>query len=276
MSTGAVILTAAVTAVVTLLVVESYQTTPWLADKLMQWSVRLRYSDNPERAKVRGEELISLLGDLPTLFKFPTAGWFFLRAFAYHFGRYFGSIPPTDRLLSLRVRRLRARRHWAVLLGVIAKTEGIVIYAMVLSRLVAEDRWLVQSLLWYIAVAAVVCLAWRVLQWWVEILVVTDKDFMIISGYVVKKVIYKLPLTEVTGLSHLRSVGGRLLGYSTLRVEWTAGQVERIEYLTQPVSYAIAKLLTEKPPASPVVDKSDIKMPNADPTSPTCPPPRSA
>ncbi|MGH3717637.1 MAG: hypothetical protein ACRDRI_02150 [Pseudonocardiaceae bacterium] len=75
--------TAVVTAVVSLLVMESYQTTPWLAAKVMRWSVRLRYTDNPERATVRGEELISLLEDLPTLFKLPTAGGFLLRALAY-------------------------------------------------------------------------------------------------------------------------------------------------------------------------------------------------
>ncbi|MGH3719325.1 MAG: hypothetical protein ACRDRI_10915 [Pseudonocardiaceae bacterium] len=80
---GQVLLTAVVTAAVGLLVTESYQTTPWLADKLMRWSVRLRYTDNPERATVRGEELISLLEDLPTLFKLPTAGGFFFRALAY-------------------------------------------------------------------------------------------------------------------------------------------------------------------------------------------------
>ncbi|MGH3832011.1 MAG: hypothetical protein ACRDRS_16440 [Pseudonocardiaceae bacterium] len=62
---------------------ESYQTTPWLADKVMRWSVRLRYTDNPGRATVRGEELISFLGDLPTLFKLPTAGGFLFRALAY-------------------------------------------------------------------------------------------------------------------------------------------------------------------------------------------------
>jgi Bacterial PH domain len=244
-STGAVILTAAVTAVVTLLVVESYQTTPWLGDKLMQWSVRLRYSDNPERAKVRGEELISLLGDLPTLFKFPTAGWFFLRALAYRFGRGLGST-PTDRLLRFRVRRLRARRHWVVLFRVELQTVLIVISALVLSRLVidvAENHWLLQSLLWYTAVAAVVRFAWYVLQWWVEILIVTDKELMIISG-IIKKKTYKLPLTEVTGLSYLRPAAGRLLDYGTLQVEiGTAGQVERIEYLTESVSHAIAKLL---------------------------------
>jgi len=80
---GQVLLTAVVTAVVGLLVTESYQTTPWLAEKLMRWSVCLRYTGNPERAKVRGEELISLLEDLPTLFKLPTAGGFLLRALAY-------------------------------------------------------------------------------------------------------------------------------------------------------------------------------------------------
>lgn len=80
---GRVILLAVVTAVVSLLVMESYQTTPWLAHRLMQWSVRLRYTDNPARAKVRGEELTALLGDLPTLFKLPTAGAFLLRALAY-------------------------------------------------------------------------------------------------------------------------------------------------------------------------------------------------
>ncbi|MGH3771410.1 MAG: hypothetical protein ACRDRW_08460 [Pseudonocardiaceae bacterium] len=80
---GQVLLTAVVTAVVGLLVMESYQTTPWLADKFMRWSVRFRYTDNPERATVRGEELIDLLADLPTLLKLPTAVGFLLRALAY-------------------------------------------------------------------------------------------------------------------------------------------------------------------------------------------------
>jgi hypothetical protein len=80
---GKVLLTAVVTAVVGLLVTESYQSTPWLADKCMRWSVLLRYTDNPERAMVRGEELTSLLADLPTLFKLPTAAGFLLRALAY-------------------------------------------------------------------------------------------------------------------------------------------------------------------------------------------------
>jgi hypothetical protein len=80
---GPVLFTAFVTALVSLLVTECYQTTPWLANKLMRWSVRLRYADNPERATIRGEELIGLLEDLPTLFKLPTAAGFLLHALAY-------------------------------------------------------------------------------------------------------------------------------------------------------------------------------------------------
>jgi hypothetical protein len=80
---GGILLAAVVTAFVGLLVGEFYQTTPWLADKLMRCSVRLRYTDNPERAKVRREELIALLADLPTLFKLPTASAFLLRALFY-------------------------------------------------------------------------------------------------------------------------------------------------------------------------------------------------
>jgi hypothetical protein len=79
---GRVLLAAVVTAVMSLLVTESYQSTPWLADKFMRWSVRLRYPDNPERGAIRQEELISLLADLPTLFELPTAAGFLLHALA--------------------------------------------------------------------------------------------------------------------------------------------------------------------------------------------------
>lgn len=109
---GTAILSALITAVVGMLVMECYQTTPWLANKLMQWSVRLRYADNPQRAKVRGEELTSLLEELPTLFKFPTAGWFFIRALAYRLGPYTSEEPMENLgLLSWLLGQPLARRR---------------------------------------------------------------------------------------------------------------------------------------------------------------------
>lgn len=242
---GAAILSTLLTAVVGMLVMESYQTTPWLADKLMQWSVRLRYADNPQRAKVRGEELSSLLEELPTLFKFPTAGWFFIRALAYRFGRGLGTA-PTDRILRLRARRiLRARRHWAVLSGVLLQTLGILIGAFFLSRLlfrlvgVAESLWLVQSLLWYIAIFALIRLSWTMLQWWAESLIVTDKEIMIISGIILSEISMMMLLTEVTNVSFMQPAGGKLLNYGTLRVTLqaepgAAERVQEIKYLCRP------------------------------------------
>jgi len=125
-----VISTAFVGAVVGLLVVESYQTTPWLADKLMRWSVRLRYADNPERGKVRGEELTSLLEDLPTLFKFPTACGFLLRALAYRLKG--GRETPRDQLLKDQLLKVRVRLHWACLLPMLLQTFVVVVVALVM------------------------------------------------------------------------------------------------------------------------------------------------
>jgi hypothetical protein len=218
-------------AVITVLVMELFQTTPWLADKLMQRSVRIRYADNPQRAEVRGEELIGILEGLPRLFKLPTAGWFFLCAVAYRFERGWETT-PRDQLLKLRV-----RRHWACLLPVLAETLGIVIAAFLLSHVVGRvrnDLWLLQALLWYIAVAAVLRLAWKVLEWWIAVIVVTDKGFMKTSGIIVRK-ICMMPFTEVTDLSFLRAAGGQVLGYGTLRVEsGSAGRVETVKYLPRP------------------------------------------
>jgi hypothetical protein len=92
------LLAAVITAVVGLLVMESYQTTPWLADRLMRWSVRVRYTDNRERATVREEELIGLLEDLPTLFKLPVAGGFFFRALAYRLASLCGHVRREPRV----------------------------------------------------------------------------------------------------------------------------------------------------------------------------------
>ncbi|HET9253776.1 MAG TPA: PH domain-containing protein [Pseudonocardiaceae bacterium] len=226
---GGVILSAVITA----LVMELVQTTPWLADKLMQWSVRVRYADNPQRAEVRREELIGILEGLPRLFKLPTACWFFLSAVAYRFQQGWGTAPGGQLL------KLRARRHWACLLSVLAETLGIVIAAFLLSQIVnrvGNDLWLLQSLLfWSIVVVAVLRLAWKVLNWWMLVVVVTDKQFMIISGVTTRK-IYLMPLVKLTDLSLMRPVAGQVLGYGTLRVE-AAGQKQdlaTIKFLPRP------------------------------------------
>jgi uncharacterized membrane protein YdbT with pleckstrin-like domain len=153
---------------------------------------------------------------------------------------------------------IRVRRHWASLLRVLAETFAVVIVAFVLSQLVGgDDLWVLQSVLWYLAVFAVLRFAWKVLEWWVELIVITDKRFLITSGIIVTK-ISMMPITKVTDMSYLRSFAGRLLGYGTLRVE-SAGQkqdLERVSYLPKPEATfdAISELIFgEKKQARPAL-----------------------
>jgi uncharacterized membrane protein YdbT with pleckstrin-like domain len=144
---------------------------------------------------------------------------------------------------------IRVRRHWAVLIVPLLQTIGIVVVAFVLSKLISglgSGLWLVQSLLWYAAVAALVRYAWRALEWWVEIIIVTDKRFMVTSGIIETKN-SMMPITKVTDMSFMRPLLGQVLGYGTLRIE-SAGQkqdLEYIRYLPRPeeVFQAISELI---------------------------------
>jgi uncharacterized membrane protein YdbT with pleckstrin-like domain len=165
---------------------------------------------------------------------------------------------PNEYLIPTERRLIRVRRHWASLLRVLAETFAVVIVAFVLSQLVGgDDLWVLQSVLWYLAVFAVLRFAWKVLEWWVELIVITDKRFLITSGIIVTK-ISMMPITKVTDMSYLRSFAGRLLGYGTLRVE-SAGQkqdLERVSYLPKPEATfdAISELIFgEKKQARPAL-----------------------
>jgi uncharacterized membrane protein YdbT with pleckstrin-like domain len=160
-----------------------------------------------------------------------------------------GPRDPDDYLLSTERRVIRVRRHWAALLWLLVQTLGIVAAAIGLSYLIGNESdnvWLVQSLLWYAALGAVVRFSYHALEWWVERIVVTDKRFMLTSGILETK-ISMMPITKVTDMSYTRPVVGRMLGYGTLRVE-SAGQkqdLERVAYLPRPeeVYDAISELI---------------------------------
>ncbi len=144
---------------------------------------------------------------------------------------------PYEYLLDASVERrvIRVRRHWASLLRVLLETFGVVLVAFWLSQLISGDFWVVQALLWYLSVAAVLRLIWKALEWWVELIIITNKRFMIASGLIVTKM-SMMPIGKVTDMSYLRTAWGRVLGYGTLRVE-SAGQkqdLEWVNYLPKP------------------------------------------
>jgi uncharacterized membrane protein YdbT with pleckstrin-like domain len=174
---------------------------------------------------------------------------------------------PNEYLIPTERRVIRVRRHWASLLRVLTETFAVVIVAFVLSQLLGgDDFWVLQSVLWYLAVAAVLRLAWNMLEWWVEQIVMTDERFLITNGIIVTK-ISMMPIKKVTDMSYMRSFGGRLLGYGTLRVE-SAGQQQALEwiyYLPKPEATfdAISEL---------IFNTKDQARPRRRPISP--PPPR--
>lgn len=160
-----------------------------------------------------------------------------------------GPRDPDDYLLSTERRVIRVRRHWATLLGKLLKTIAVLVAAFALSYAfdgVGDGVWLVQSVLWYAALAAVVWFAYHVLDWWVERIVVTDKRFMLTHGIITTNVAM-MPITKVTDLTYRRPLLGRILGYGTMVVE-SAGQIQalnQITYLPRPeeVYDAISELV---------------------------------
>lgn len=166
-----------------------------------------------------------------------------------------GPRDPDDYLLPTERRVIRVRRHWAVLMLVLAKTLGALIVTLGISYGLASfaddgdgggGLQLIQTVLWYAALATVLYFGYHVLEWWVERIIVTDKRFMLTSGILETK-ISLMPITKVTDMSYTRPVVGRVFGYGTLRVE-SAGQkqdLEKITYLPRPeeVYDAISELI---------------------------------
>ena len=118
---------------------------------------------------------------------------------------------PGERLVT------RVGQHWGRLLWLLVETFGIIMAALVLGG-VADVAWLVQSLVWYAAAVAVLRLVWEVLEWWTEILIVTEKRLIVGSGFIARRH-SSIPIREVTNLSVRSSAVGKLLGYGTLRVK---------------------------------------------------------
>lgn len=157
---------------------------------------------------------------------------------------------PDEYLLSTERRVIRLRRHWAFVLRQLLETVLALVVAFALSFLLREASssatWLLQSILWYVALFVLLRFTYYLVEWWVERIVVTDKRFMITKGIFTTN-IAMMPLSKVTDLTYQRNVLGRMLGYGTLVVE-SAGQIQalnRIEFVPRPeeVFDAISELV---------------------------------
>lgn len=119
---------------------------------------------------------------------------------------------------------LEVRRHLAVLVGptVVA---GLVIAAAVIVGLLltpGSTHGVVDSVCGLVAIYFVLRLVWRVWEWWVDRIVVTDERIFEVSGVLTRRVA-SMPVSRVTDMTYKRTVGGRILGYGEVIVE-SAGQ----------------------------------------------------
>jgi len=123
--------------------------------------------------------------------------------------------------------------HWAVLLRVIGETSGVIVLAFLSSVLFGAN--IISTLLWYLALVMILRLMWKVYEWYVERVMITDKRILKASGVITRSV-QTMPLTKVTDLTYKRDPLGRLLGYGEFVVE-SAGQdqaLSNIKYLPRP------------------------------------------
>ncbi|MFS0705846.1 PH domain-containing protein [Cellulomonas sp. 179-A 9B4 NHS] len=130
---------------------------------------------------------------------------------------------------------LAMRRHWAKLLEPALTCLAVfvlVAWATLALQPTLGDRAL---WLWWLWLAALARLGWRVLLWRVEWFVATDKRMLLLTGLVTHQ-IGMMPLLKVTDMRYSRSLPGQLLGYGQFLLE-SAGQdqaLRSIDWVAHP------------------------------------------
>lgn len=126
---------------------------------------------------------------------------------------------------------LEVRRHVIVLAGPAAAAAIAVLVAGTIGWIASPlegAAWL-DRLVGFAALLVAARFGWKLWQWWVDRIVVTDQRIFEISGVLTRKVA-SMPLTRVTDMTYRRSIGGRLFGYGDLIVE-SAGQDQALSHI---------------------------------------------
>ncbi|MGH2751922.1 MAG: PH domain-containing protein [Actinomycetota bacterium] len=156
---------------------------------------------------------------------------------------------------------LEVRRHWAALLVPFLH----VLLALVVGSLLGA--WLgpssrsdpIDTLVFIVVMGFTIRLGWRLFEWQIERVVVTNRRIVEVTGLVTRRVA-SMPLAKVTDLTYQRTPLGRALGYGELILE-SAGQkqaLENIPFIPRPDDFYrdFAELLNS-PPTSRNPDEED-------------------
>jgi uncharacterized membrane protein YdbT with pleckstrin-like domain len=144
---------------------------------------------------------------------------------------------PNDRYMTADERNvLSTRRHYTILLAPTFHALGAIFAVVIVGVLLSRYLPSVASSLWVNVLGALVVapfvlrLLWKILLWWVDEIVVTDKRVFEVSGLIIRKVAM-MPLTRITDLTYKQSVLGRMLGYGEMILE-SAGQDQALSSIT--------------------------------------------
>ena len=123
---------------------------------------------------------------------------------------------------------------------------GLFLLVLVILQTYLPTSVIVDNLTFYLALAAVLRFTLKVILWWIERIVITDKRVMLAQGIITHKV-GMMPLSKVTDLTFERTLDGRMLGYGSIIVE-SAGQIQalnQIDYVPRPeeVYEALSELI---------------------------------
>lgn len=124
---------------------------------------------------------------------------------------------------------LEMKQHWARVLPAI--TSCVLGFVLVVVAGIFAPPWMgpLTNAAWWIWLVLVAHLAWRLLEWWDQTFVITNKRLILVHGLFVKKVAM-MPLSKVTDMSYNRSPSARLLGYGTFKIE-SAGQEQALNVI---------------------------------------------
>lgn len=134
---------------------------------------------------------------------------------------------------------LCTHRHLAALLPSFLVAAGV---AVVASRIdvVSPKRGggVLNDVLAWVVVVFVIRFLFKLLEWWYDVIFVTDRRIFEVRGLVPQH-IYSMPLWKVTDMTYRRTAWGFLFGYGALILE-TAGQdqaLNKINYLPDPDAF---------------------------------------
>jgi uncharacterized membrane protein YdbT with pleckstrin-like domain len=158
--------------------------------------------------------------------------------------------PPPGSYLSPTERRvLRTRRHWAILFPQILLTVVIVTVLIALSRLLSgAGVAVVENVLWYGELIAVARLGILVLDWWDDLIMITDERILNVTGLLASRM-KDTPIKKITDRDIQHTFIGNILGYGTITIE-SAGikSLQRLTFVPDPMTVykAILLLTSEK------------------------------